>query len=392
MKIILGIILFFATSLSPAFAAADDLVVIFEQTPLFNEASFLPGSEVSRWAKITNNISSTQSIIVEAINESDPDGLAGVFEIGIYEDGIQRYGTTTLAAFFLAGEVSLSNLAGGGAETQYDFLVRFVPGADNSYQEKSLGFDILVGFEGEQGSNGSENGGDGENGDGGGSGGGGGGSVPPGLTINGESLHATDVSETTATIEWDTSYLSTSRVVYGTTAGVFSFTNPPNYGYSSSTVESDTPANPNGVLHHTVYISGLTANTTYYFRTVSHASPDTVSFEHSFTTTGGGSTPVKISSENSFSESTQNTSHTSAPAQFASANSPQTDAMQTIEHEMEQGGNSIPQEIAEQQSSHSLFASLFATLPFGRKWALFLVLIGAIVLVFVIWLRYKRRA
>src|SRR3989338_9094727 len=112
-------------------AAPVDLEVDFEATPLFNEANFLPGSEVSRWAKVKNNTTDTKPIIVEVINESDPDGLASVFEIGIYEGGIQRYGTTTLAAFFAAGEVSLSTLACGGAQTQYDFLVRFVPTANN---------------------------------------------------------------------------------------------------------------------------------------------------------------------------------------------------------------------------------------------------------------------
>lgn len=289
-------ILIFVTALLWAWtpitsAAPTDLEVVFEATPLFNEANFLPGSEVSRWAKVKNNTAAIQPIIVETINESDPNGLASVFEIGIYEGGIKLYGTTTLAAFFGAGEISLSDLAGGGAQTQYDFLVRFVPGTGNLYQEKSLGFDILIGFQG-----GESGGGDGTfttnppgggDGGGGGSGGGGGGGTPSGLVISNDG--AVVVGETTATITWLTSFKSTSRVVYDTTVGVFDFSLPPNYGYLFSTSESDTPANPSGVTFHTVILTGLVPGTTYYYRVVSHASPDTISFERSFTTRGKAS-------------------------------------------------------------------------------------------------------
>lgn len=272
------------------FAAADDLMVEFENTPLFNEANFLPGSEVSRWAKVKNNTPDANPIIIEAINESDPDGLADVFEIGIYEGGIQRYGTTTLAAFFAAGEVSLSSLAGGGSQTQYDFLVKFVPGANNSYQGKSLGFDILVGFKGDEGG--------GSGGGGGGDGGGGAGGILSGLVIQNES--AVIVTDTNATINWNTSFKSTSRVVYGAAPGVFNFGLSPNYGYSFSTLEFDTPANPNGVTLHSITLTGLAPSTTYYFRTISHASPDTISKEVSFITaenrSNGGSSLLPLSS------------------------------------------------------------------------------------------------
>ena len=266
-------------------AAPVDLEVDFEATPLFNEANFLPGSEISRWAKVKNNTPDSKPIIVEAINESDPDGLADVFEIGIYENGVLRYATTTLTAFFGAGEVSLSDLTGGSTQTQYDFLVRFVPGTDNSYQEKSLGFDILIGFKGDEGGGGEESGGGsgGGGGEGGGGGGGGGGGIQ-GLVINNE--RDGSVEDSTATITWLTSVLSTSRVIYDTAAGTFNFSISPNYGYAFSTPEFDTPASISGVTFHSVVLTGLLPGTTYYYRTISHASPDTVSFERSFTTSG----------------------------------------------------------------------------------------------------------
>ena len=258
---------------SPVLAAPDDLTIEFETAPLFNEANFLPGLEVSRWAKVKNNTSDTRPMVVETINENDPDGLADVFEIGIYESGIQRYGTTTLAAFFAAGEISLSNIPGGGTERQYDFLVRFVSSADNSYQEKSLGFDLLIGFKGDEG---------GGDGDGGEEGGGGGGGIS-GLVIQNEAAVIVANTSTSATIIWNTSFNSTSRVVYGATSGVFDFSSPSNYGYDFSTDEFDTPANLNGVMSHSVILTGLTPGTTYYYRVISHASPDTISIEHTFT-------------------------------------------------------------------------------------------------------------
>ena len=94
------------------------------------------------------------------------------------------------------------------------------------------------------------------------------------------------MTDTTATIEWNTSFLSTSRVVYGTVSGIFDFSLPPNYGYDFSTDEFDTPANPSGVTFHSIIVTGLAPSTTYYFRTISHASPDTISKEVSFTTLG----------------------------------------------------------------------------------------------------------
>lgn len=261
------------------FAAENDLIVDFEATPLFNEANFLPGSEVSRWVKVQNNTSDNKSIIVEAINKNDFNGLANVFEIGIYEGGVKRYATTTLAEFFNAGEIFLSNISSGGAKTQYDFLVKFVSEANNSYQEKSLSFDILIGFKGDNGvSEGVAENGGGNNSNNGGGGGG----ILSGLVIQNEA--SVDVTDVTATIVWNTSYKSTSRVIYGLASGVFDFGLPPNYGYSFSTDEFNTPANPNGVTLHSVVLTGLTPVATYYFRTISHASPDTISKEVSFIT------------------------------------------------------------------------------------------------------------
>ena len=54
----------------------------------------------------------------------------------------------------------------------------------------------------------------------------------------------------------------------------------PNYDYANSTVEDAAK-----VLAHSVLVSGLTAGTTYFYRTVSKGSPEAIGSEKSFATT-----------------------------------------------------------------------------------------------------------
>jgi len=91
---------------------------------------------------------------------------------------------------------------------------------------------------------------------------------------------SSSVTTTSTTITWITDDLATSRVIYDTVSHP-GLGEVPNYGYANSTVEAD--AGPK-VLSHSVTISGLTAGTTYYYRTVSHGSPEAVSDEHTLAT------------------------------------------------------------------------------------------------------------
>lgn len=266
---------------SLALAAPGDLVVEFESTPLFQSANFLPGEAITRFIKVTNNTSESKIIAIEAINETDPDGLATQLVFTIKEGVATRY-SGTLADFFTTGETALSSLAGNGTQTQYDFTLDFGEDAANEYQGKTLGFDLLVGFQGEATS--SPQPPLAPQGNGGGAGG-----AVQGLSIQNEGTF--EIGETSVLVSWFTSYNSTSRVVYGTSSGLFDFDNPPNYGYPFSTAESNSPANPNGVTFHQVSLTGLTPGTTYYYRTISHASPDTVSVEKTFTTKKSQITP-----------------------------------------------------------------------------------------------------
>jgi len=63
-------ILFIAGVLFATPVFAQDLVVDFEDKPLFDEANFLPGNEVIRSVEVTNNSGETKKIGLEIINNS----------------------------------------------------------------------------------------------------------------------------------------------------------------------------------------------------------------------------------------------------------------------------------------------------------------------------------
>ena len=286
---------------------------------IFNETNFLPGNGVTRLIKVTNNSGTTKKIATETINENDPNNFASQLKLEINQD-ITSIFNDTLEKFFNQGETYLSSLE-NGANVQYDFTITFDSGSENEYQEKSLGFDILVGFQGEDGTvcgnglkeideqcDGTDLGGQTclaysfTGGDltcntnctfdtsactGGGNppgGGGPGGSVvwPPGLFITNEASRII-IEDCSVTISWNTSYGATSQVIYGPEGGNHlldlsdNADTPPFYGYAYTSSEDSSK-----VLYHEVSINNLTPNTTYYYRCVSHASPATIGFEYSF--------------------------------------------------------------------------------------------------------------
>lgn len=257
------------------------LVVHFENEPepLFNEANFAPGNEVLRTIEVANNSGATQNIIIEATNAIDTGGLGDKLHLTIKEGEVSRY-FGTLGAFLRAGEVSLSSLS-NSTSTLYSFGVTFSTDADNDLQNKNLGFDLCVGFQG-----GDTRCGDtvisGENGGGGGSStSGSGGNTITLVIYNEQAINVSNVGASgVATITWNTNKLSTSQVIYGLSPGPYNLNlnTLPNLGYPLGSVED-----ANKVINHSVTLSGLIPGATYVYRVVSHASPATVSYEHSFT-------------------------------------------------------------------------------------------------------------
>ncbi len=112
------------------------------------------------------------------------------------------------------------------------------------------------------------------------SGGGGGGSISELIIFNEQ-----DLNEDTSTVDitWQTNHFSSSRVIYSSEdePHEFNYSNPPNYGYAHSTIDDLNP-----VTFHQVSLTGLIPGTTYYYRVISHASPDTVGASYTFTTAG----------------------------------------------------------------------------------------------------------
>lgn len=129
--------------------ATGDLAVEFELTPLFSNVNFLPGNSKTRWVKVTNYGAQTEKVVISATETADAGQLGQVIRLAVKENNITIY-DGTLAQFFSAGEIYLTDLA-PGATKQYDFLVAFDETAGNNYQGKQLEFDLTVGFQnGEQ--------------------------------------------------------------------------------------------------------------------------------------------------------------------------------------------------------------------------------------------------
>jgi hypothetical protein len=262
-KHLLGIVLigtiFFAV---PAFAAG--LTVEFETDPLFGETNFVPGNDVTRYIRVENTSGTTRPITIEFIDYSDDDGLGTQLTLLIEENSTPLYTGTVADFYYNQGEYYLSDLATGN-NTQYNLTISFQPSAGNDYQKKMLGFDIIAGSEGEESV----------------SSGGGGVVLPRGLSIYNEG--DVSVATTSVVISWNTSYDSTSQVIYSLEGGnrTLDLSSLPGYGYDFAAPD---PEDTDKVRNHSVTITGLTPGETYYYRCVSHASPATIGQEHSFTT------------------------------------------------------------------------------------------------------------
>lgn len=285
--------------------AQSPLSVTFTPNPLFVQKNFLPADEATGKVEVKNLGTGSQTVITEAVHVFDPDNLSSQLHLLITKaSGGDALYNGSFKTFLTGGEKVLSVLSEGGNET-YTFIVTFNDVNDNSYQGKTLDFNLCVGFQGGQtrcGDTVIDGEGNTDNGSGGtsttisGSGGGGGDSGTRHLVIFNE--EANDVT-TTATITWETNLLSTSQVIYGLADnGPYTLNlTPPNFGYPSYTPEDSAK-----VVNHSVTLTGLTPGETYVYRVISRASPPTISYEHQFTvptsfqTEGGGTSgPLGIS-------------------------------------------------------------------------------------------------
>src|SRR3989338_11287738 len=245
---------------SPVLAVDNGTEVLFQNgnsAPLFNEANFLPGQTVTRWVKFKNNTAGALKAATKISSYSDNDGLGNWLELVIKEGTVELY-KDTLKNFSISGEQMLSDVVGGD-QKQYDFSITMKPETGDAMQGKTLNFDIQVGVGSEEAIGGET------------PSGGGGGYNYQGLKITQEAGSA--VVNNIITISWLTNHFATSRVVYDNVSHLTSELGlPPNYGYQWTTLETE---NSPMVTGHNVSIdfSGWPAGT-YYFRPISHGSPE----------------------------------------------------------------------------------------------------------------------
>lgn len=287
-KFIIPILFLFPLS---TFAQSTPLFVQFVPNPLFNVSDFMPGDNKEANITVGNNTNTLQNAYIEAVNVSNADNLASQMNLEIFEDLTQIY-NNNFGTFLNAGPVALSPLETEVFKT-YTLKITFLENASNSYQSKTLGFDICIGFSGgnqtctntttvgpEQNPT--------NNGGGGGSGGGGGGSTSGSQHLiiwneNASNISADGIVPESgeATISWNTNIPATSQVVYGLAVGApyaFDINNPPSFGYPLVNIEDLTKK-----VDHAMLLTGLMPGETYVYRVVSRASPPTISYEHQFT-------------------------------------------------------------------------------------------------------------
>ena len=269
-KKIIFTLIFLACFVRVDLASAQSILSVeFENEPLFSETNFVPNQAVTKYVRVTNNSTEGNVVLVEAINlvSCNPGVCLSDALNLIIKKGPEEFFNDSLTEFFDSGEIILGNLS-NGETNQYDFIVTFKPESGNEYQSLSTGFDLLVGLQG--------------------TGeyiisgetvvGGGGGNGPPGLVIKDEA--SVVVNFNSVEISWRTSFPATSQVIYRKEGETY-FLNlsDPKYGYPRVAPDAE---DTNKVLDHLVTIIGLIPGDVYYYRVVSHASPATISFEHSF--------------------------------------------------------------------------------------------------------------
>ncbi|MFH1036502.1 MAG: fibronectin type III domain-containing protein, partial [Patescibacteria group bacterium] len=250
--------------------------------------NLMPGDGISRWIKVTNNSGDVAGVTIKAVGFTSPippEDLARALDIEIKKESNNLYGVKTLAEFYQNGAVSLGNLP-DGATAQYDVSVSFPGEKGDEWQGKSTGFNIEINISGEDG--GDEGGGTtytdiGE------------GTSTGVLRIFNEQIESVSITTNSAVITWMTNKLATSRVVYSDEgqSHIIDLDNAPNYGYANSNTED-----LGEVESHTMTLTGLSPNTTYYLRSTSRNLYEfAVSRELTFTTaavlgesteTGGG--------------------------------------------------------------------------------------------------------
>jgi uncharacterized repeat protein (TIGR01451 family) len=126
--------------------AHDGFAVEFEHAPLFEfdkDHTIMPGDSYTRYINLTNNTGEDLSVNTKAIKGSEIGQLSDILNIVIIKDNNIIYSSTTLTAFFNAGNVPLEPLVAGETAIYY-YTISFDAQAGNEYQGNILYFNIDI--------------------------------------------------------------------------------------------------------------------------------------------------------------------------------------------------------------------------------------------------------
>lgn len=251
---------------------------------LFQETGVVPGQSISRSVQVENTRDVNREIGINFVEyEGDYELLGEYFHLAVKKEGSEEnLYEDTFSQLFQSTQVNYFDKIPAKEKQNYIFTATFSPDAGKECLGKSFSFSILFSLlaedETEEEAETVTVGGFGAT------------PLPEvedeELTIFEETIIVTEIGEDSVTIIWTTNYPASSQVIYAAEGEVHTLNltdntgTPPRYGYARTTPEYATDPRVN---NHVITISNLAPGTTYYYRTVSHAS-FAISREYSFTT------------------------------------------------------------------------------------------------------------
>ncbi len=129
---------------SPVNAAVQTLtsgdLQVTAEIPLFPGSKvWYPGLSLAKQFTVKNLGRVTHTVVIESANENQTGNLAETMTVNLGNF------SGTMKNFWDSGEVNLGDLPAGDSRT-FDMSIGFAPGAGNDYQNRTAGFDLVVGF------------------------------------------------------------------------------------------------------------------------------------------------------------------------------------------------------------------------------------------------------
>ncbi len=118
-------------------------------TPLFNEAGWMPGSTVTQKVTVTNSSSQNGFTGIQAANYTDTNSLGQVINIQIHQGspaGTLLYAAPDLITFKNDGFFTIGPI-NAGQTIDYYFTATMATSAGNQYQGSQVKFDLIAGLE-----------------------------------------------------------------------------------------------------------------------------------------------------------------------------------------------------------------------------------------------------